>query len=208
MRSLIFLLLLSFNATAALYDRGNGLIYDNVLDITWLQDANYAQTSGYDADGRMDWDASITWAKHLEYGGYDDWRLPSAGNPPPPSFFPMPLSTGEMGHMFYNNLGNAAGFSIQNNVSFTNATYGGGAESFVNAQNSPYWLDEEYGLYEQINTSYVFQTQSGSYMFYPKHYNLYSWPVHDGDIGASAVPLPASFWLFASGLISLRLFKR
>ena len=42
MRSLIFLLLLSFNATAALYDRGNGLIYDDVLDITWLQDANYA----------------------------------------------------------------------------------------------------------------------------------------------------------------------
>ena len=55
MRNIIFLLLLSFNATAALYDRGNGLIYDDVLDITWLQDANYAQTSGYDNDGKMSW---------------------------------------------------------------------------------------------------------------------------------------------------------
>jgi hypothetical protein len=38
---------------AALWDRGGGLIYDDVLNITWLQDANYAKTSGYDADGRM-----------------------------------------------------------------------------------------------------------------------------------------------------------
>ena len=32
----------SLSVNAALYDRGNGLIYDDVLDITWLQDANYA----------------------------------------------------------------------------------------------------------------------------------------------------------------------
>ena len=69
MRSLIFLLLLSFNATAALYNRGNGLIYDDVLDITWLQDANYAQTSGYDADGKMSWMDANTWASNLSLGG-------------------------------------------------------------------------------------------------------------------------------------------
>lgn len=34
-------------AGAGLIDRGGGLIYDDVLDITWLQDANYALTSGY-----------------------------------------------------------------------------------------------------------------------------------------------------------------
>ena len=44
---------------AALIDRGGGLIYDDVLDITWLQDANYAQTSGYDADGFMNWNGPI-----------------------------------------------------------------------------------------------------------------------------------------------------
>ena len=32
---------------AALFDRGGGLIYDSDLDITWLKDGNYAQTSGY-----------------------------------------------------------------------------------------------------------------------------------------------------------------
>jgi hypothetical protein len=36
-----------------LIDRGGGLIYDTDLNVTWLADANYAQTSGYDADGFM-----------------------------------------------------------------------------------------------------------------------------------------------------------
>lgn len=36
-------------AQAALYDRGGGLIYDSVLDVTWLQDANYAATELSDA---------------------------------------------------------------------------------------------------------------------------------------------------------------
>ena len=81
MRSLIFFLLLSFNATAALYDRGNGLIYDDVLDITWLQDANYAQTSGYtggNANSLMRWADAVFWVSQLSYGGFNDWRLPSA----------------------------------------------------------------------------------------------------------------------------------
>ena len=45
-------------AQAALNDRGGGLLYDDVLNVTWLQDANYAKTSGYDADGRMNWTAA------------------------------------------------------------------------------------------------------------------------------------------------------
>jgi hypothetical protein len=32
---------------AELHERGGGLIYDDVLDVKWSQDANYAQTSGY-----------------------------------------------------------------------------------------------------------------------------------------------------------------
>ena len=57
---------------AALIVRSGGFVYDDVLDITWLQDANYAMTSGYDADGTMTWDDAFTWAANLNYGGYDD----------------------------------------------------------------------------------------------------------------------------------------
>ena len=68
---------------AALFDRGGGLIYDDVLNITWLQDANYAKTSGYDADGKMTWDNAKNWAANLKYYdsvrdvNFNDWRLPT-----------------------------------------------------------------------------------------------------------------------------------
>src|SRR5262252_9804231 len=62
---------------AALYDRGNGLIYDSVLNITWLQDAQYAQTSGYDSDGIFDWADAETWVHQLNYMGITGWRLPT-----------------------------------------------------------------------------------------------------------------------------------
>ncbi len=42
---------ISIPAQALLLDRENGLIYDNDLNVTWLQDANYAGTSGYDHYG-------------------------------------------------------------------------------------------------------------------------------------------------------------
>ncbi len=119
-KALIFssLIVLSFSSSAALYDRGNGMIYDDVLDITWLQDANYVATSGYAAanvvgtrgsdgwniqsDGTMGWFAANEWANGLEYGGYSDWRLPSTrglneGNG-------VGETRSEMGHMAYNNL--------------------------------------------------------------------------------------------------------
>jgi hypothetical protein len=72
---------LSTAISAALVDRGGGLIYDDVLDITWLQDTNYALTSGAN-DGMMEWQEANDWVAGLSYhdtvrdATYDDWRLP------------------------------------------------------------------------------------------------------------------------------------
>jgi len=124
---------LGITSNADLIDRGSGLIYDDVLDITWLQNANYAQTSGYDSTGLMNWSQAMAWAVNLEY--YDsvrqvtwtDWRLPHIlpvngmsydynNNPDGSSDngynigasgSVYPNSTGsEMGYMYYTNLGN------------------------------------------------------------------------------------------------------
>jgi hypothetical protein len=62
---------------AALIDRGNGLIYDTVLDVTWVQDVALARTLGQDSDGRFDWYGANAWVNQLVYAGYDDWRLPT-----------------------------------------------------------------------------------------------------------------------------------
>ena len=89
---IVFFTVLLISATcvyAELHDRGGGLIYDDVLDVTWLQDANYVNTTGYDdlmygydTGGQIKVLDAMTWAANLEY--YDpvrnvtwsDWRLP------------------------------------------------------------------------------------------------------------------------------------
>jgi hypothetical protein len=199
--ALVGLSVLTLSANAALYDRGNGLIYDDTLDITWLQDANYAQTSGYDVDGKMTWDNANTWAAGLSYGGYDDWRLASAGDTPTGGYN---VTTGELGHMFYNNLGNTASTSILGNVSFTDATLGGGTESFLNVQSYAYWLGEEYAPY--TNNAWAFITVYGDQTNYLKSDSFYSWAVRAGDV--SSVPVPAAAWLFGTALLGLVGVKR
>jgi hypothetical protein len=62
---------------AELIDRGNGMIYDTDLNITWLQDAEYAFTSGYSPTLGMTWSGSMTWVANLNYQGITGWRLPT-----------------------------------------------------------------------------------------------------------------------------------
>lgn len=51
--------------------------YDTALDITWLADANFAQTSGFDADGRMPWDNMVSWVLGLDINGITGWQMPN-----------------------------------------------------------------------------------------------------------------------------------
>lgn len=235
MRSLIFLLLFSSQAFSALYIRdldgdwsnGHEGVHDDVLDITWLADANYAYTSGYaaanatgspsglathiQADGRMGWDAAMAWAGQLEYASYDDWRLPINVMPDTScSNYPFE-STGynctgnELGHMFYNNLGNTAHYSILNNVSFTDATYGDQQQSFLNVQSNAYWLGEEYA--PNTVSAWVFFTTDGYQDPFDKELSGYSWAVHDGDIGLAPVPLPSAIWFFLTALVGITVKK-
>ena len=229
-------LCVSLNAFAALYDRGNGLIYDDVLDITWLQDINYSKTSGHDVDGLMIWQDAKQWVDNLNYAGYNEWRLPSAnlinGSDPCYSFdgscdLGYNNIISEFGYMYYSNLGNSAAYS-------SNGTYGQNFESFnirfssgesgelvsffsgLPSETDPYqwgipfWLNEE--LESDTGRVWLFFTSIGRQLTYPKYPNsdglFSSWAVHDGDIGASPVPLPAAAWLFGSALVGLGLVKR
>ena len=57
------------NPEATLIDRGNGLIYDDVNDISWVQDA--------DVSGLNNWDGQVSWADGFSLAGFDDFRLAS-----------------------------------------------------------------------------------------------------------------------------------
>lgn len=205
----IFLLIVS-TAHAELHNRGNGLIYDDDLNITWLQDANYAETSGYEdryyattGPGRMEWSDAMQWAGNLVYSGYDDWRLPSglAADGPDPCYG-YDCTTGELGHLYYVTLGNVADTSypyedMQN------------TGPFINIMPESYWTSWVPPVTTPM-TAISFETKTGNYDISAKFIPLYSWAVRDGDVAPPVVPEPISSTLFliGSGVMGFRRFRK
>jgi len=92
----------------ALVSRLGGLAYyDTEADLTWLADANYARTSGFDPDGIMSWVDANVWAAGLDFNGDtvpDGWRLATSD-----TCGGYNCTGSEMGNLYYNVLGNSYG---------------------------------------------------------------------------------------------------
>ncbi len=218
-------------AQAALHDRGGGLIYDDLLDITWLQDANYAKTSGHHASGLMVWDSAAEWAADLSYYDsdrdtvWDDWRLPTVGPvdgsafdynnssdgstdigsniSAPGSHYPSVMGS-ELAHMFYITLGNRAYIDTSGESpqpGWDLANHG----KFYNLKfynTATYWSGTV--VPTNTNNAWYFRTGNGSQNHSIRNhsnYSYYAWAVRSGDV--NTIPIPAAAWLFGSGLIGL-----
>ena len=194
-------------AEAALVDRGGGLIYDNVLNVTWLANAG--------ASGQMSsWSSAVSWASNFSY--YDSvrnqtltgWRLPTTPLADPncsvQSGAPSPAGyncTGsEMGELFYNELGGVAGqpistihnsnFNLFQNIQTNGSNWYWSGEYPADASSAwGFWFGS--GL---LSTAY--KTQPG----------WYAWAVRPGDV--APVPVPGAVWLLGSGLLGLAGFAR
>jgi len=72
MKSAAFILfgfLITSAAQATLIDRGNGLVYDDVNNISWIKDA--------DVSGLVTWSDQVAWADGFSLAGFDDFRAPT-----------------------------------------------------------------------------------------------------------------------------------
>lgn len=193
----IFLLFIFASADAALIDRGGGFIYDDVLDITWAQDANI---NGVDT-----WDNQVAWAAGLSIvdtrpgaGGvtYSDWRLPSMDvnsdgtvvNCSTAGVTELACRDNEYAYLFFQN-----GVTTGSPGFFTNI------QPIIN-----YWSGTEFA--PSSTSAWAFRFFDGGQAQPLKRLEYFAWAVRPGDV--SVVPVPAAVWLFASALGLLGWMRR
>ena len=191
---------------------GYEAFYDTVLNITWLADANYAKTSGFDPDGAMSWDLAQIWVGAVSFQGVAGWRLPhfepvngvtiqsipSTVDGSTDASYNIKSSANELAYMYYTNLGLLAPVSPTWQFRDTYGVSTSGIQpvpgllggQIKNLASDSYWTNVEYSL--DINKAWTFGTK-GYFAGYQgtetKTYGHYAWAVHDGDPFKLSVPV-------------------
>ncbi len=192
--------------------------YDDVQDITWLADANYAETSGYaqatgnNSLGIMTWTQALVWVDQLDFGGYTGWRLPFTPQRDPTCDNQSSriingnilddgynCSGSEMGYLFFEELGNLAMFDGQT----FQPDYGlRNAGPFVNMRENVYWSGSTFPGGDPRKWYFGFNDglQNGA----SSGVNMSAMAVAGGDpFAPTVVPIPSTLYLFVSGLVWL-----
>jgi len=194
--------------------------YDDILDVSWLADANAA-------GGPMNWSAANSWAANLNVSGVTGWRLPDTNpingigfditatqdgstdlghNISAPGTVFAGSTASDLAFLFYNTLGNISDYNAD-------GTWAGGVcgssclsdtGPFSNVQAVGYWSAIEF----DSSDAWYFHFNVGLQRGFEKTRDdlFYAWAVHDGNI--SAVPVPAAVWLFGSALGLLGWMRR
>lgn len=201
-------LLITGAARAELHDMGGGLLYDDVQDITWLQDADYARTSGFKPNGKMPWADATKWVSELVYHDpvrkvdITGWRLPKVGpvagdkingrfcfDGSSDEGYGMTSPRSELAYMFYVNLRLKGYYTATGDIQASDCgAAGNGKPGFTadvglvkNLKSHIYWSGTSVEPYTDRN-AWIFDTTFGYQNFYNKNDMLSPWPVHDGNI--------------------------
>jgi len=217
--SAVLLLMFAFTVNAQLFERGldedgnHTMVYDDVTDLTWLADANYANTSNYEIPdsgfkgGLFTWGEARQWADTLSYGGFSDWRLPSAYGgslADPDTTESGPTDSSGPTNVYGSELANMSVLvnSMVTGVGDPNITSG----LFSNIKNTMYWSSTSTSSERAWMTTFAAGGGVGAlavgnnyvYEMRDDMFSTYAWAVRSGDV--AAVPLPAASWLFGPAL--------
>lgn len=159
--------------------------------------------SGVDFDvstGTVSWYGAQAWIGYLNsiaFGGHQDWRLPATVSVTGTTAFDVAFSydgstdvaynntTGELGHLFYTELGNHGFYTT---AGAEQSPYGVTQTGpFSNLTSATYWSDTEL----DEGNAWYFSALDGKQDYFDK-------TAHYLAVGVAPVPVPAAVWLFGS----------
>ncbi len=192
--------------SADLHNRGSGLIYDDVLDVTWLQDTNLAASkkfgvAGIQPGGQMTWDKTQEWVAAMNaanYKGVNTWRLPETVQPDP-NCTSQDVQGDLDGNCILSELPHLHTVTLANpyepTTGCTLPTCMPNVGPFENIENDIfYWSGTEWA--NDPDEAWLFAPYCGGQCHAVKRVETLAWPLFDGDvIGDHAVAVPtAPLW--------------
>lgn len=184
-------------------------LYDTVLDVTWLRDAN--------ANGLMNWTRANTWAANLLVGAYDDWRLPTMIATPNTTYsnaggtdygYNVRTTSGstvysEMASLWCDTLGNKASCPPDNDMGSAADTPQPGwgltnTGDFQNLQSGVCWSGLEYA--PNVGYAWDFGSDVGFQGYGGKAFSSYALALRPYDVVVPAALKPETYALMLAGL--------
>lgn len=167
--------------------------YDKDLKITWLRNTH--------VNGPMTWVDAKSWAEEYSFGGFSDWRLPSAmnsnGTEPCEGFN---CNDSEIGHLWYLTLGNYAGIAAINSGDYLSLD----ANFYWTGTSAP----DSFNRWGYRTPAWGFRAFDGAQYLYYKEEQLYALMVREGDVLANTVPESESLLLTTAALGALTIVRR
>jgi hypothetical protein len=192
------LLALASQAQAALLVFGNGMVYDDVTQLTWAQSPQL--------DGKT-WQGAQAYADAFELNGLSNWRLPKLTADPNGCSFPCLSLTSELSDMYLRNLG----FLLDVKPNPLSSPIFGSFDVAFN--HDIFWLSDARAGSTGEHYGFIFSYENSGLNIYGRH----SWGGDSGLFGTwvvtdeyrptaqngNSVPVPGTLLLAGLGLLAL-----